>query len=256
MLVAIDIGNTNIVIGLYNIGKRTRLLRRLRFQTRISKAKIYSKIDKGINPFTRKGETIEAVIISSVVPNASKVLTDIFNKYFSIRPILLGKDIKVPIKNLYHKPEQVGQDRLVNAYACLKLYGKPAVVVDFGTAITFDYIDRNGAYCGGLITPGAKISLEALSEKTALLPKMELKRPKSLIGKDTVESMRSGVAYGFACLCDGIIDNIKAKYPGKMIVVATGGMATFFTPYCKNIGHIDTDLILKGLCLIYGEIKK
>jgi type III pantothenate kinase len=173
-----------------------------------------------------------------------------FKNHFNIKPLVLGKDIIVPIKNLYKKPKQVGQDRLVNAYACLKLYGKPAIIVDFGTATTFDYLDKNGTYQGGLITPGIGISLQALAENTALLPKIKLKKPKGLIGKDTVESIRSGIFYSMAAVCDGIIEKIKDKYGSKVKVVATGGLSNFFSPYCKYIDIIDKDLTLKGIHLI------
>lgn len=243
MILTVDIGNTNIAIGLF---RRRRLFKRFYIPTDTKRPEIYSIVKKSVGPFD-----IEAAIVSSVVPNVTKVITGILKKRLKIKTLLLGKDIAVPIRNRYRKPKQVGYDRLVNAYACLKLYGAPAILVDFGTATTFDYIDSKGAYAGGLITPGVSISLDALAKRTALLPKIELKRPKNLLGKDTIDSMRSGVLYGLSSMCDGVIDRLKSKYSRRAKVVATGGLASFFAPYCKRIKMVDKDLTLKGLLYIY-----
>ena len=163
----------------------------------------------------------------------------------------MGKDLKVPINNLYKKPAQVGQDRLVNAYACKELYGSPAVVLDFGTATTFDYINQFGEYEGGIITPGVGTTIDALAEKTALLPRIKLDKPDSLIGKDTVGSIRSGVFFGIASMCDGLILKIKKTYKNDPIIIATGGLANLFCPYCNEINKIDKYLTLKGLAAIF-----
>lgn len=251
MFMAIDIGNTNIAIGLF---KGKRLYRKFYFPTAIRGLNIYRGVNKGLKSFDIDAKSIKAALISSVVPAASKAVIDILKNRFCIKFLLLGKDIKIPIRNLYKNPEQVGQDRLVNAYACLKLYGCPAIVVDFGTATTFDYLNKKGAYAGGLITAGVEISLSALAERTALLPKIELKKPKNLIGRDTVESMRSGVLYGLASMCDGVIEKIRKKYSSHAMALATGGLATFFAPYCKQIDFIDKNLTLKGIYFAYRDV--
>ncbi|MFH1867357.1 MAG: type III pantothenate kinase [Candidatus Omnitrophota bacterium] len=241
-ILAVDIGNTSIAMGIF---KGNSLFKKFSIPTNTKKSKIYPAIKKELAFLD-----IEAVIISSVVPNLSSCILGIFKNRLRINTFLVGRDIAVPVRNLYKKPKQVGQDRLVNAYACLKLYGAPAIIIDFGTATTFDYLNARGAYAGGLITPGVSISLDALAKRTALLPKIELKRPMSLLGKDTIDSMRSGVLYGLSSMCDGIVSRLKDKYSNKAKVVATGGLSSFFAPYCRSIDLIDKDLTLKGLLYI------
>jgi type III pantothenate kinase len=163
---------------------------------------------------------------------------------------LCWRDIKAPIKNLYKKPRQVGQDRLVNAIAAKELYGCPAIVVDFGTAITFDVVSKKGEYLGGLIFPGIETSLNALSEKAALLPKISVTPPKGLIGRDTADSIKSGVFYGIGSLCDGIISRLDSVKSVRMTVIATGGHALVISKFTKNIRLIDPHLTLQGLRII------
>ena len=158
--------------------------------------------------------------------------------------------VKVPIKNLYRNPKQVGQDRLVNAYVAKEIFGFPLVIVDFGTAITFDVISEKGDYLGGIIAPGIGISLEALHEKCALLPKVKLTQTKTFIGKDTKGSILSGILFGFGCLCDGIILKLKKKFKRKPIVVATGGNVDLMRRFCKQLDRVDENLTLKGLNLL------
>jgi len=248
MFLAIDIGNTNITIGLC---KENRLVKRLWLPTKSnSQHSLSLSISKAARPLGIK--SLDGAIICSVVPSVSRQLETVIKKRFKIRPILVGRDIEVPIKNSYRVPSQVGQDRLVNAYACLKHHGKPAIIVDFGTAITFDYLDKKGGYAGGLITPGIEISLDALARRTALLPKIRLKKPQLLIGKDTQDSIRSGLFYGISCQCDGVVAKIKKHYSHSTKVVATGGASSFFKQYCKCIDKVDADLTLKGLQALYS----
>jgi type III pantothenate kinase len=159
----------------------------------------------------------------------------------------------VPIKNLYRKPKQVGQDRLVNAYAGVILYGAPLIVVDFGTAITFDAVSKNKEYLGGMILPGLDISLHSLAERTALLPKIKLNKPKEFIGRDTKDSILSGVVYGFAALTDDLTQRIKNRIGKSAKVIGTGGNIKLIRRYCRNIDKVDRDLTLKGLNLIYNR---
>lgn len=241
MLLAIDIGNTNITLGLF---RKNRLIRRYSFATQ----------QRYYRPFIKKllsCQPIEAAIISSVVPQATKQIEKTIKNLTPTKVIVLGRDIIVPIKNRYLYPKQVGQDRLVNAYAALKLYGVPAIVVDFGTAVTFDVISRNREYLGGLILPGLEISLDALAEKTALLPRIKLAKPKGLIGRNTANSILNGIVYGFSVLTDGLIDKLKSELNKNYKVIATGGNINFIAKYCTKFDAIDINLTLKGLNLIY-----
>lgn len=192
-------------------------------------------------------------IICSVVPTVTGILASDLEKILSIRPYIIGKDLKVPIKNLYRKPKQVGQDRLVNAYAGVKLYGLPVIVIDFGTAITFDAISKESEYLGGMILPGLQISLDVLHERTALLPKVKLNKPNGFIGKDTKNSMLCGIIYGFASLTDDLSERIKFKIGRNAKVIGTGGNINLIKKYCRNIDIIDRDLTLKGLRSIYKK---
>lgn len=246
MLLAIDIGNTTIAFGVFQ-NKNLKSSWKVSTQCLLSGKSLRFQKD------------IDAAIISSVVPKATPIIKKAIAKKYGIRPFVVGAgDIKAPIKNLYRRPNQVGQDRLVNAVAVKELYGYPAIVIDFGTAITFDVISRKGEYLGGLIFPGIETSLDALSEKAALLPKIKVAPPKGLIGRDTVESMRSGVLYGTGALCDGVIAKLKAKC-GRgepMKVVATGGHCRLMARFSRSIDIVDPDLTLHGLRIIYDRSLK
>jgi type III pantothenate kinase len=167
------------------------------------------------------------------------------------KPYIIGKNIKVPMPNLYRG--LLGQDRLVNAYAASRLYGAPAIVIDLGTAITIDAVSRDKKYLGGLILPGMELSLEALHRHTALLPKLRLKTPAGLIGRDTAHSILSGIVYGFAGLCDELARKIKNKVGKNAIVIATGGNARLIKKYSREINRSEPLLTFKGLGLIYDK---
>jgi type III pantothenate kinase len=246
MLLTIDIGNTNINLGLF---RGNRLSSRFSIPTK--KGQYYSKFKKIFSK-----NRIEDAVICSVVPDMTRLLARDIKKLLGRRPYIIGKDILVPIKNLYRKPRQVGQDRLVNAYAGVKLFGAPLIVVDFGTAITFDVISKNKEYLGGMILPGLEISLDALYQRTALLPKIKLDRPKEFIGKDTQNSMLSGVVYGFAALTDDLALRIKNRVGKNARVIGTGGNINLIARFCRQLDKIDRDLTLKGLKNIYKLIKK
>lgn len=243
MLLAIDIGNTNISLGIF---KGRRLLKGYSIPT---KEKAYFGYLKKI--FNRY--KIDDALVCSVVPAATRILEKDLKRLLCKKPYILGKDIIVPIKNLYRKPKQVGQDRLVNGLAATRLYGAPAIIVDFGTAITFDVVSRNKEYLGGMILPGLGISLDALAERTALLPKIRLERPREFIGRDTKNSMLSGIIYGFAALTDDLTVRIKNKIGKNAKVIGTGGDINLISSYCRQINEIDKDLTLKGLNLIYNK---
>lgn len=255
MVLVIDIGNTNIVLGIFK-GKQP--VKTLRISTDISRGPAYYKriIMKSVRRQTHPPQ-IEGIIISSVVPKALKVIKQALRLAFSIKPLVLGENAKVPIRNEYRRPSQVGQDRLINAFAALKIYKrKPVIIVDFGTAVTIDVVSAKGAYLGGVIVPGVELSIENLTRRAALLPKINIRKPKDVLGRSTAESMLSGIFYGYAALCDGVIERLKKRFKSKPLVIATGGHAKLLSSYCTKIDRIDTQLTLKGLSLIHAIIAK
>lgn len=240
MLLAIDIGNTNTSFALFN-GK-----------------KIKTKFDIPTEKYSRaillrklRGETFTDSIICSVVPRATKTLSSDLKKLMGKTALICGENLKVPVKNLYRKPSQVGADRLVNAFAGYTLYKAPLIAIDFGTAITFDCISKNKEYLGGIILPGLGICLQSLKDNTALLPKVKLKAPQELIGRDTKNSILSGIIFGYASMTDALIDKIKLKIGKSAFVIATGGNSGLIARFCRKINRLDTTLTLKGLNLIY-----
>lgn len=241
-LVAIDIGNTGTTFGLFH---RDELVHRRTVAT------------DDLGRVTFRSERAfrlpqASVLIASVVPSQTKTLLgEIRHLRPSYRIELIGRDLEVPIPNRTHYPQQVGVDRLVNAYAAYGRYARACIVVDFGTAITFDVVSASGAYLGGLIAPGVEITLNALFEKTALLPHVKLVHPRTLIGKSTVQSIRSGCSYGLGALCDGILTRLLRQCGQKTPIIATGGYAHYLSRYARLIRTIDVDLTLKGILRIH-----
>jgi len=254
MLLAVDIGNSNVIFGIFN---GARLLERRAILTRAVSS--LHTCNSAIYSLPHRSQ-IGSIVICSVVPEALLQLERILKRIFKKEILVLGRDLQAPIKNLYRQPEQVGQDRLVNAVAASALYNKkgkrPLVIIDFGTAVTFDAVSRKGEYLGGLIFPGIRLSLENLVNRAALLPKIEIKRPRSLIGGDTQESMRSGLLNGYGLLCDGVVKRINSIFKIKSEVIATGGDAALISRYCASIRNIDANLTLRGLMITYRGHKK
>ena len=257
MFIALDIGNTNVTVGLL---KDLTVVCSFKFDTSVlkSKSKTVALLKSRIFPVLGKESIDLDVYVSSVVPSLNKSIRRAIDSSFKRDTKIVGEDVIVPIMNRYRIPNQVGQDRLVNAYAGLKLYGAGLIIIDFGTAITFDVVSKRSEYQGGLITPGLKIMQEALHKKTALLPYVELARPIEIIGGDTVSSIRAGIIYGVASLCDGITRRLLEKECRGFKVIATGGDALLIKPYCRFLNRIEESLILKGLALIHKSqsIKK
>lgn len=243
MLLAVDIGNTNINNGIFK-GKTLRKT----FRIPTYADGLDSKYIEKLRPYLKD---IEWIVVVSVVPPILRKVEKIFRKGLRKSAIVVGRDVLSGIKNLYRKPSQVGQDRLVNARAAFELYGE-AIVVDFGTAITIDVVNKKREYLGGVIAPGVEISLKALIEKAYLLPDVSVKRPKGILGKETRQSMISGAIYGFSSLCDGIVRRLKKRYCRNATVIATGGLSRLIGGYCGTIHKIDPELTLKGLEII-GE---
>ncbi|HEY9577757.1 MAG TPA: type III pantothenate kinase, partial [Pseudobacillus sp.] len=194
---------------------------------------------------------IEGIIISSVVPPIMFSLEQMCQKYFNIKPMIVGPGMKTGLNIKYENPREVGADRIVNAVAAIHEYGSPLIIVDFGTATTYCYIDEDGNYMGGAIAPGITISTEALYSRAAKLPRIEIIRPDNIVGKNTVAAMQAGILYGYVGQVDGIVNRMKEQSKKQPTVVATGGLAPLIGEEAQSIDIIDPLLTLKGLCLIY-----
>jgi len=247
-VLAIDIGNTTIALGVVVNGK---VVESLRIDTTKDTDRLKPVIIKQVNYLLNKGYECKRVVICSVVPKNTRLVERLIKESLNIKVQVVGRDLPVPMKNHYKNPSQVGQDRLVGAYAALKLYGKPLIVVDLGTAITFDAVSKKGEYLGGAIVPGIRLSAESLFLKTALLPEIDIKAPKNPIGRTTQDSILSGLFYGYGVLCKGFIDLLGVQMKAKPKVVMTGGhtqlMKKFVSP---KIRIIDEDLVFKGMALL------
>lgn len=241
MLLAIDIGNTNIHCGFFEAGS---------LKSVFSVPTDSRRLRRRIKPYARK---IECAVIASVVPTALRCIERDMRGILKGPILVVGREVDSGVKNRYRKKGQVGQDRLVNARAAFEFYGGKAIVVDFGTAITIDVVNEKKEYLGGVIAPGVEISIGALSRRAAMLPDITLRQPRDILGRETRESMISGAVYGFSSLCDGIVERLKKRCGKGCRVVATGGMARLIGPYCKTVDNIDPDLTLKGLNLIGNE---
>lgn len=250
MILVMDTGNTNIVIGVYDQGK---LKYHWRMETYRQKTEDeYAMQVKSL--FTHVGLTFEAVrgiIISSVVPPVMFPLEQMCRKYFNLKPLIVGPGVKTGLNIKYENPREVGADRIVNAVAAIEEYGSPLIIVDFGTATTYCYIDHDGGYMGGAIAPGIGISMEALFDRASKLPRIELARPDHIVGKNTVSAMQAGIVYGYVGQVEGIVARMKAQSKEEPTVIATGGLADLIASESNAIDVVDNFLTLKGLHLIY-----
>ena len=246
VFLAIDIGNTTIAFGVL---KKDKVIRDYHVETTLSRHKLKKTLKRILQTIKRRYPRFEKIAICSVVPRALNIVEAVIKKEWNQKPVVVGRDIPVPIKNNYQYPQQVGHDRLVCAYAVKRLYKTPAVVIDFGTAITFDLVSRRGDYEGGIIIPGIRLSAESLFRKTALLPRIEtMVSPRRLIGKNTKESILSGLFYGYGTMACGLIDLISKSIKGKPKVVVTGGYTDLMRKFItKKIDKIDPYLVYKGI---------
>lgn len=250
MILAIDVGNTNISMGIFRGDKLVSNWRIVTVSDRTSD-ETGLLILQFFNYAGITKDDIEDIIISSVVPPVMYALELAIRKYVGKEPMVVSVATKTGINILYDNPSEVGADRIVNAVAALKLYGGPIIIVDFGTATTFCAIGENGDYLGGVICAGIKISMDALFAKAAKLPRVEISKPKSIIGKNTVESMQSGAVYGYAGQVDYIVKKMKSELSGDVKVIATGGLARLIAEEAKSIDEINRKLTLEGLKIIY-----
>ncbi len=243
-LLAIDIGNTTTVLGIFE-GKT------LREKWRVSSVRERTEDEWWILIKSAVSCSFDDVVVSSVVPPISQVLRSSFEKHWGRPPLFLEPGVKTGLPIVYDPPSAVGADRVANAVAGAEKYGYPLIIVDFGTAITFDVVSAKREYIGGVIAPGVSISSEALFTKTAKLPKVELAEPRRVIGRNTVSSIQSGLFYGFKGLVEGILEKLYEELGGPVKVVATGGEAGIFCSHVSYIQHYDPDLTLEGLRIIY-----
>jgi type III pantothenate kinase len=250
VLFVIDAGNTNIVLGAY---RGDELVENWRIGTKKGRtADEYGILIRELLKVSGLDhKEIRDIILSSVVPPLDSVIIEMSKKYFNVKPQIVGPGLKCGIPILYENPKEVGADRIVNAVAAVKRYKGPIIVVDFGTATTFDLITAKGEYNGGVIAPGIGISIEALFEKASKLPKVDLVKPKKIIGKNTSESIQSGIIYGYVGLVEGIVAKMKEEAGVKAMVVATGGLAPLIAAETSSIDEVIEKLTLEGLKEIF-----
>jgi len=256
MLLTIDAGNTNVVFAVYDGGRQRGLWRcatdakRTADEYAVWLTQLLSL--RGLYP-----RQISDAIIASVVPGATFNLKRLCKDHFGTEPLIIGDPrIDLGVKAVVPRPEEVGADRLVNAFAAAETYQPPLIVVDFGTATTFDVVNGDGNYCGGVIAPGINLSLDALDRAAAKLPRVEIVQPQQVIGTSTIACMQSGIFWGYIGLIEGLVSRIRAEYqvsvPGAVMpVIATGGLSVLFARATSLIDHVDTELTLRGLVHIH-----
>jgi len=262
MLLAVDAGNTQTVVGLYELDGGTAAGRRpeagLLDHWRISTAADrtsdeYAVMLQGFLALRRNSfSDIDGIVISSGVPRVTATLRQVTARHLDFEPIVIGPGVRSGIRIDYDNPKEVGADRIANAVGAYDIYGGPTIIADFGTATTCDAVSEDGVYLGGAIAPGIEISMDALVGRASALRAVELKEPRTVLGKSTVESIQSGAVYGFAAQVDGLCDRIEAEL-GTCTVISTGGLAETITPFSKRIQHTEPWLTLHGLRLIYEK---
>jgi type III pantothenate kinase len=252
MLLVADVGNTNTVIGVFD---GARLLASWRLTSRREQtADEYGLfIETLLRTRGLQAQQIRAVAISNVVPPVQQTLEWMCEKYFGLAPYTVDPGVNTTMPLAVDNPREIGPDRIVNAVAARTRYGPPLIVIDFGTATTFDCVNTAGEFIGGAIAPGITTATDALLSRAARLYRVELVRPKEAIGRNTVTNIQSGVVYGYAGLVDGIVERMKQEMDGSPRVIATGGLARLMADVSRSIEHVDDDLTLEGLRLLYEE---
>ena len=255
MLLVIDVGNTNTVVGVFDGDKLVQSwrVRTVANHTVDEYGMLIYSLYKSSKISTR---SISDIIISCVVPPMLNILEPLCEKYFHVKPLIVEPGIKTGMPIHYDNPREVGADRIVNAVAAFEKYKSDLIIVDFGTATTFDYVSAKGEYMGGCIAPGIVISSEALFEKASKLPRVEFKKPKTIIAKDTISSMQAGIMFGYAGLVDGIVERMKVEVKSNPKVIATGGLAVIIAPETKSIEVVEENLTLEGLRIIHLKNKQ
>ncbi len=259
MLLVVDVGNTNTVLGVFHSASHAGETKYgpLIAHWRVSTTKTQTVDEYGVlfrNLFAMNGiefTAVQGAVISSVVPPLDSTLREVCERYFHLRPLFIEPGVKTGMPVQYDNPAEVGADRIVNSVAAFEKFGGPCVVVDFGTATTFDVVSKNGEYLGGVITPGIGVSADALVARTARLPRVDIRKPPRVLATNTVNSVQSGLYYGYLGLIDGILERLIAELGENVAVVATGGLASLMGGGSKYIREIDDLLTLDGLRIIY-----
>jgi type III pantothenate kinase len=256
MLLAIDAGNTNIVFALFD-GDAMRGVWRSSTNAQRTSDEYAVFLRSLMQEINLDPGAVNAAIIGSVVPDANFQLIQLCRDHFKVEPLMIGApDVDPGIKILLDRPEEIGADRIINAVGGLARYKPPLLIVDFGTATTFDVVDTDGNYCGGAIVPGINLSLQALHMAAAKLPRVEIRRPQRALGKNTVEAIQSGMFWGYVGLIEGLVARLKQEIGQPMTIIATGGLSKLFIDAVDVIQHVDMDLTLRGLHGIYKRNQK
>lgn len=257
MLLVLDVGNTNTVLGLFDLAISDNGRENLIAHWRVGTIRTQTVDEYGVlfrNLFSMAGidiSGIQGIVISSVVPPIDSTLRDVCERYFKTRPLFIEPGVKTGMPVNYENPAEVGADRIVNSVAAFEKHGGPCIIVDFGTATTFDCVSAKGEYMGGVIAPGIGISAEALFQRTARLPRVDIRKTPRIMGTNTVSSMQSGLYWGYLGLIDGIIERLLPEIGSKAKVLATGGLAKLFGSGSKYISEVDDLLTLDGLRIIW-----
>ena len=252
MILAVDIGNSNIVIGGME-GQEILFEARLRTDATKTSDEYCIDLKMILEVYEASPRDIEGAIISSVVPQVLNSIKTAIVKLIHKEPLVVGPGLKTGLNIKIDNPAQTGADLVVGCVAALREHKPPMIVIDMGTATTMIALDETGAFIGGCIAPGVKISMDALTGRTALLPGLQLDQPKKAIGRNTIDCMRSGIMLGSACMLDGMVQRMEEELGAKATVVVTGGIARFVTPMCRTPMIYDKDLLLKGLATLYRE---
>jgi len=255
MILTVDIGNSNIVIGGVE-GEQILFEARLRTDTTKTSDEYCVDLKSLLDIYGFPVASVEGAIIGSVVPQVLNSIQTAIKKLTGKQSLVVGPGLKTGLNIKIENPAQTGADLVVGCVAALREHKPPMIVVDMGTATTMVVLDETGALIGGCICPGVKISMDALTERTALLPGLQLDQPKQAIGRNTIACMRSGIMMGTACMVDGMIERMEEELGSKTTVVATGGIAKFIVPMCKTPIIYDKDLLVKGLATLYRENKR
>lgn len=252
MILAIDMGNTNIVIGGID-DKKTYFVERVTTNSGKTDLEYAVNIKSVLEIHGLAPSAIDGAILSSVVPPLNATILSAVEKICGFRPMLVGSGMKTGLNIMMDNPKTVGSDMIVDAVAAIREYPCPIIIIDMGTATTMSVVDNAGNYIGGVILPGLRVSLDSLSNKAAQLPFISLNVPEKVIGKNTIDCMRSGIMYGTAAMLDGIIDRMEQELGAKPSLVSTGGLAKFLVPLCRHSIAYEDDLLLKGLLILYHK---
>ena len=255
MILTVDVGNSNIVLGMVQ-GDDILFEARLRTDATKTSDEYCIDLKNILDVYKVNPADVEGSIIASVVPQVLNSMQTAVRKLTGKTALVVGPGLKTGLNILIDNPAQTGADLVVGSVAALREHKPPLIVVDMGTATTMIVLNKDGALIGGMIAPGVKISLDALTERTALLPGLQLDQPKKAIGRNTIDCMRSGIMMGAACMLDGMVERMEAELGSKTTVVITGGIAKFIQPMCKTPMIYDKDLLVKGLALLYRENRR